>query len=171
MLIALFDLLNKVKRQDLSIKDKDITLFECDESKEHKKKDPKQKKVYLKDVQLLEDDSDGGEEKTLVEKQQLLRKALCDARINGDDAMEENEDLVKKMDEYFGKDALLDEKKKFLKDYFAKQMWKEKDEKGKNEEELEEDEYALEMQEEFKFRHEENAGEIEWVNRGKSKGR
>ncbi|KFK32692.1 hypothetical protein AALP_AA6G276500 [Arabis alpina] len=175
-LMAFFYLL--LKRRDPLIKDKDVTLSECEEDKKKKKK---KKKIYLKDVQLLEDDdSDGGKEKSHVEKQESRRKALCDAveaaeakidkndddlfreiEWNGDDDdREEDEELVKKIEEYFGEEALLDDNTKFLRDFFAGEMWKGKDEKGKKEAELEKlkEDYAVEMKEEY--RHEENAGEI-----------
>lgn len=197
--LKFFDSLLKVRRQDPSLKNKDVKLFESDEEDgvdekddEGKKgeKDKKKKKMYLKDVQakhLIEEgpDFDGHVKegvKTYVEEQEELRKALRDAVEAAEaDADEDDEDLlrvkeskgedvevdeefVKKVDEYFGEDAELDEGTKFLRDFFTKQMWKERDEKGKKVviheaelNELDQDEDELERQEEYeiKFRHEE----------------
>ncbi|XP_010550840.1 PREDICTED: protein KRI1 homolog [Tarenaya hassleriana] len=205
--LKFFDSLIKVRRQDPSLKNKDVMLFGSDEeggedesdeegkkdekdaNKEKKKK--KKKKMLLKDVQakhLMEEGPDfdvSVEEKvkTYAEEQEELRKALLDAveeaeaedDDDGEDLLtvkesksenlEEVDDVfVKKVDEYFGEGAELDENTKFLRDFFTKQMWKEKDGKGKKAlmdedilDELEQDEGELERQEEYEtnFRHEE----------------
>lgn len=186
------DLLLKVKKKDPSIKNKDVKFFESsDESSEEEgvdKKDKKKKKMYLKDVQaqhLLEDGPEYVEEdeerrvRTYAERQEELRRAVTDALEDGGnesdedllrvaekegDDVEVNEELAKKMDEYFGEEAEASENQ-FLKDYLVKQLWKEKDVKIIDEAELDElsaDEEALEKQEDYEinYRHEENAGEI-----------
>ncbi|XP_019096448.1 PREDICTED: protein kri1-like, partial [Camelina sativa] len=160
------------------------------EKKKRKKKEKKKKKMYLKDVQaqhLLEEGPEFVEEDeekkvtTYAERQRELRKAVTDALETGedesdddlfrvvekegdDDDVEVNEELAKKMDEYFGKEAEVFENQ-FLKDYLVKQLWKEKEEIVVDEAELDElddDEEAVWDQEDYEnlYRHEENAGEI-----------
>ncbi|VVB00559.1 unnamed protein product [Arabis nemorensis] len=135
----------------------------------------------------VEEDSDKEEKKikSYDEEQDELRKAVSDAmeiendedgeellketekKGDDDDDMEVDEELVKKAGEYFGGgDGELDEKNKFLKDYLLNHRWKEKEKRAVIDEaeldELEDDEDAVEIQEEYEsnYRHEENAGEI-----------
>ncbi|KAG7533292.1 Kri1-like C-terminal, partial [Arabidopsis thaliana x Arabidopsis arenosa] len=170
---------------------------EVDEKDKKKKKKKKKKKLYLKDVQanhLLEEGPEFVEEdeerkvRTYAEQQGELRRAVTDAleaggnesdgdddflRVvekEGDDDVEVDQELAKKIDEYFGEEAEVVENQ-FLKDYLVKQLWKEKEEKiiDKAElKELSEDEQAVWDQEDFEagrplersYRHEENAGDI-----------
>ncbi|KAH0917708.1 hypothetical protein HID58_025368 [Brassica napus] len=142
---------------------------------------------------LLEDGPDADEEdegrssrvQSYGEQQEELRRAVSDALEAGgeesdddddedllrvkegdDDSEEEEEDeeLKEMADEYFGKESELGEGDKFLRDYLLKQMWKDKDGKGKtlviDEAELKQisdDEELVIEQEEFetKYRHEE----------------
>ncbi|CAN8270498.1 unnamed protein product [Cochlearia groenlandica] len=155
----------------------------------------KKKKMYLKDVQakqLLEEGPQFVEEEkiqTYAEKQESLKKAVRDAFDENADGEDDGEDLfkekegddddgveeedvevMKKMDEYFGKkESELDEGQKFLRDYFVNQMWKDKEDNRYVEDaeldELDADEDAVENQEDYetemlKFRHQENVGEI-----------
>ncbi|XP_010513238.1 PREDICTED: protein KRI1 homolog [Camelina sativa] len=162
-----------------------------EKKKKKKKKEKKKKKMYLKDVQaqhLLEEGPEFVEEDeerkvtTYAERQRELRKAVTDALETGedesddddlfrvvekegdDDDVEVNEELAKKMDEYFGEKAE-DFENQFLKDYLVKQLWKEKEKIVVDEAELDElddDEEAVWDQEDYEnlYRHEENAGEI-----------
>ncbi|KAK4766019.1 hypothetical protein SAY87_007661 [Trapa incisa] len=152
----------------------------------------KKKKMYLKDVtarHLIEagpefdDDDDRGttsREKTYNEEQEELRSAFLKAveTLEGDgedrdflivkkreDAGENGDgdtlEFQKKLNQYFGEEDL-DKDKMFLRDYFLKKMWIEKDKNKTNidEDELDEllmDEDALEKQEDYEtnFRHEE----------------
>ncbi|KFK35841.1 hypothetical protein AALP_AA4G044000 [Arabis alpina] len=189
--LKFFETLVKVKKQDPVIRNKDVKFFDDDDKKEKKEKEKKKKeKVYLKDVKgYLEEEEEDLEKKKVksyFEEQEELRKAVFDAvetagdgdgdeelfrvkESNGDEE-EEDEELAKKMEEYFGNGGeVVDEKDKFLFEYFRKRMWKEDDKKGKNVvideaelEELEDDEEAVELAEEYelKYRHEENVGEI-----------
>ncbi|XP_010466786.1 PREDICTED: protein KRI1 homolog [Camelina sativa] len=188
------DVLLKVKNKDPSIMDKNAKFYESDEKekKKKKKKEKKKKKMYLKDVQaqhlleegpeFVEEDEEREKVTTYAERQRELRKAVTDAletgedesdddddlfRVvekEGDDDVEVNEELAKKMDEYFGEKAE-DFENQFLKDYLVKQLWKEKEEIVVDEAELDkldEDEEAVWDQEDYEnhYRHQENAGEI-----------
>ncbi|XP_024009230.1 protein KRI1 homolog [Eutrema salsugineum] len=162
---------------------------EKEEKKKNKKKKMYLKDVQAR--QLLEGGPDSLEEneerrgsQSYAEKNEELKRAVRDAVETGEgndddddedlfrvkegdeqEEEEEDEELKKKADEYFGEVSQLGEKDKFLRDFIVKQMWKEKDGKSKIDEdeldELDKDEEALWMQEdyEYSFRHEENAGE------------
>lgn len=169
---------------------------EADDNNKEKKKKPMYLKDVTAQ-HLLEkgpefDDEDDEEEnkdkkKSYSEEQELLRKEFLDAVGDEDDEGEflkvkndktgvedEDEDgdereYEKKLNEYFQEDEKLDENEKFLKDYFRKKMWLDKeagsskhlDDDG--ELDVSEDEEELERQEEyereFNFRFEENAGD------------
>ncbi|TXG48825.1 hypothetical protein EZV62_024700 [Acer yangbiense] len=200
-----------VKKQDPSLKEKDVKLFESesdgseDEEEESgnvggKRVEKKKKKaMYLKDVMakhLIEEGPEFKEEKeeelgeknkrkqSYTEEQEEMRKAFLDAikeaegneeedgflkekrRENNDEEDvedDDNEEFVKKLDEYFGGDGELDEKKMFLKEFFKNKMWMDKEKKDKvdiDEEEVEDllrEDEELDRQElyETKFRHEE----------------
>ncbi|XWS65190.1 hypothetical protein CRYUN_Cryun05aG0070800 [Craigia yunnanensis] len=125
---------------------------------------------------------------TYDEEQEEIKKALLDATQevdNEDDGDflrvkdkkgkddEEEEDFgdgqfSKKLEEYFGEDAKMDENMKFLKEFFKNKMWIDKEKKGgdlviDNEvvDEVLRDEEEIERQEgyelEYNFRHEENS--------------
>ncbi|XVF23229.1 hypothetical protein REPUB_Repub13aG0019000 [Reevesia pubescens] len=125
--------------------------------------------------------------KTYDEEQEEMKKALLDAmqevdnvdsgdflRVKekkGKDDEEKDVDdgeFSKKLEEYFGEDAKMDENTKFLKEFFKNKMWIDKESKGgdlviDNEvvDEVLRDEEEIERQEgyelEYNFRHEENA--------------
>ncbi|XVE90626.1 hypothetical protein DITRI_Ditri20bG0092900 [Diplodiscus trichospermus] len=126
--------------------------------------------------------------KTYDEEQEEIKKALLDAtqeidnQNDGDFLLvkekkgkddEEKEDssdgeFSKKLEEYFGEDAKMDENTKFLKEFFKNKMWIDKEREGgdlviDNEvvDEVLRDEEEIERQEgyelEYNFRHEENA--------------
>lgn len=199
-----------IKKQDPSLKEKDVKLFdsesdgsegegETEESeKMGKKKRETNKAMYLKDVMARhlieegpefqeENEEDLGEKKkkqSYYEEQEEIRKAFLDAvneaegneeeedgflkeKNKGDDGEDveddDNDEFVKKLDEYFGGAGELDENKMFLKDFFKNKMWIDKEDNNKNvdideevEDLLKEDE-ELERQElyETTFRHEE----------------
>ncbi|GLT46540.1 hypothetical protein SLA2020_202850 [Shorea laevis] len=78
-----------------------------------------------------------------------------------------DEKFAKKLEEYLGRDTEMDESQMFLKEFFMKKMWQDK-EKGGNDivgddevDELLRDEEEIEKQEgyelRYNFRHEENA--------------
>ncbi|KAI3763808.1 hypothetical protein L2E82_13805 [Cichorium intybus] len=169
---------------------------EADDNNKEKKKKPMYLKDVTAQ-HLLEkgpefDDEDDEEEnkdkkKSYSEEQELLRKEFLDAvgdeddegeflKVKNDKSGVEDEDedgdereYEKKLNEYFQEDEKLDENEKFLKDYFRKKMWLDKeagsskhlDDDG--ELDVSEDEEELERQEEyereFNFRFEENAGD------------
>ncbi|OWM72302.1 protein KRI1 homolog [Punica granatum] len=200
--LEFFDALIKVKKQDPSLKQKDVTLFKSDgesesedDGKEGRGESKQKRKMYLKDVvakQLIEggpefddDDEQGGcvRKKTYNEEQEELKRAFLEAAEAAesdvgdgdfltvkkrDEGVEgghgETAEFQKKLNEYFGEDEGLDEHKMFLRDYFLKKMWIDKDkkkEKGRaDEEELDEllqDEEEVEKQEDYEtnYRHEE----------------
>ncbi|KAL9998817.1 putative KRR1 interacting protein [Helianthus debilis subsp. tardiflorus] len=134
-----------------------------------------------------EDDErdDKNRKKSYFEEQEEVRKEFLDAvadeedddgellkvkndNTGGDEGEDEDDrEFEKKLDEYFKEDDKLDENEKFLKDYFRKKMWLDKD-SGKSkgfdiEIDVSEDEEELVKQEdyerEFNFRYEENAGD------------
>ncbi|CAA7045677.1 unnamed protein product [Microthlaspi erraticum] len=160
--------------------------------KKKKNEEEGKEKMYLKDVQarqLLENGPEFDEEdeeriQTRDEEQEALRQAVADAveaggsesdddsdddgddllRVKeGDDLEVDDEEVKKKADEYFGDEAELDEGNKFLRDYFLKQMWKEKEGKIDQAEldQLEEEFEEVNDQEnyELKFRHQEKNAE------------
>lgn len=169
---------------------------EADDNNKEKKKKPMYLKDVTAQ-HLLEkgpefDDEDDEEEnkdkkKSYSEEQELLRKEFLDAvgdeddegeflKVKNDKSGVEDEDedgdereYEQKLNEYFQEDEKLDENEKFLKDYFRKKMWLDKeagsskhlDDDG--ELDVSEDEEELERQEEyereFNFRFEENAGD------------
>lgn len=161
-----------------------------EESKERKRK------LYLKDVvakHLIEEGPDfddeqteGSKKKSYSEEQEEMRRAFLKAadaaEADGDDGdfltVKKRDDghpveggdaaeFQQRLDEYFGRSEGLGESEMFLKEFFLKKMWVDKDNKNKgrvNEEELEEllrDEEEIEKQEDYEtnFRYEENAGD------------
>ncbi|KAL8166239.1 hypothetical protein V2J09_007738 [Rumex salicifolius] len=134
-----------------------------------------------------EDEKDSKKVKTYSEEQEELRKSLLDEiekaerevgeegdllRVKSKEAEEdedgeEDEEINEKVDTYFGDDEKLDQESLFLKEFFKKKMWIDKEE-GKTPEidediELSDDEEAIERQEEyereFNFRFEEASGD------------
>ncbi|TYI71159.1 hypothetical protein E1A91_D08G275100v1 [Gossypium mustelinum] len=126
--------------------------------------------------------------KTYDEEQEEIKKALLDAteeieneddgdflrvkeKKGKDDVGKEglnHGEFSKKLEEYFGEDAEIDENSKFLKEFFKNKMWIDKERKGGDLEidndvvdEVLRDEEEIERQEgyeiEYNFRHEENA--------------
>ncbi|KAJ7970594.1 Protein KRI1-like protein [Quillaja saponaria] len=193
-----FDALIKVKKQDPSLKQKDVKLFESDDSsgeedneeEEGNLKEKKGKKLYLKDVTAkhlieggpdFEDRVDGvksynEEQKEVIEEAlEGLNDAWKSVEDEGDffqvkekegegEVEDDNDEIERKLNEYFGEDRELDENDKFLKEFFMKKMWVDKDKKDKKvgEEELEaisEDESEIERQEEYEYRFQENPGD------------
>uniref|UniRef100_A0A7C9EUJ3 Kri1-like C-terminal domain-containing protein n=1 Tax=Opuntia streptacantha TaxID=393608 RepID=A0A7C9EUJ3_OPUST len=138
----------------------------------------------------FDDEEENEKEKvmTFVEEQEDLRKAVLDAMAEAerendeedgdflklkerenpeDDGGVGDEEIEKRLDEYFGEDEKLDENDKFLKDFFKNKLWIDKD-KGKRPIEndlvgISDDEEALEKQEdyerEYNFRFEENGSD------------
>lgn len=182
-----------IKNKDLQLFEEDEEE-EDEKEMENVKGTKKKKAMYLKDVvakQLIEEgpefeDEEGEEEgerkKSYVEEQEEIRREFLEAVAveNGEGDLfkmkekkeeeeEENEsgengEFVRKLDEYFGGDAEVDENTKFLKDFFRNRMWEDKEGEGMvvEEEELErlvEDEEEIERQEEFEYRFQENAGD------------
>ncbi|KNA21345.1 hypothetical protein SOVF_044240 [Spinacia oleracea] len=165
---------------------------------EGERRERKKKPKYLKDViaqQLIEGGPEFGDDeeergvgkvKSYVEEQEDLRKEVLNAiaeeegedeggeflrEKEGDEDEgegEDNEEVKKKLDVYFGDDENLDEKNLFLKKFFKNKLWIDK-EKGENkliEDDVagfSDDEEAIEKQEEyergFNFRFEENASD------------
>ncbi|KAL5566714.1 hypothetical protein UlMin_029878 [Ulmus minor] len=153
---------------------------------EQKNDGKKKKSVYLKDViakQLIEDgpefhdkdENNDNKKLSYNDEQEKIRKEFLEVA----DGLEEDEDdlltekgkmvvvdddesddeLHKKVDEFFGGE--LDEKGKFLKEYFMNQMWIDKA-GSVDDEELEilsEDEKIEEQEFELEYRHQENAGD------------
>ncbi|CAH8261651.1 unnamed protein product [Arabidopsis lyrata] len=186
-----------IKNKDAKFFESDDESSEEEDGVDKKDKKKKTKKMYLKDVQaqhLLEEGPEYVEEdekrkvRTYAEQQGEMRRAVTDAleaggnesdgdddflRVvekEGDDDVEVDEELAKKIDEYFGEEAEVVENQ-FLKDYLVKQLWKEKEENIVDKAELKElsdDERAVWDQEDFEagrplessYRHEENAGDI-----------
>ncbi|KAI7739240.1 hypothetical protein M8C21_004437 [Ambrosia artemisiifolia] len=165
------------------------------DKKEKKKKPMFLKDVNAKHLigngpEFDDEDEDEDEErdnknrkKSYFEEQEEVKKEFLDAvadeedddgellKVKNDNKGDEGEDeddreFEKKLDEYFKEDDKLDENDKFLKDYFRKKMWLDKDDGGKGhhiEIDVSEDEEELEKQEDyerdFNFRYEENAGD------------
>ncbi|KAG2266017.1 hypothetical protein Bca4012_076541 [Brassica carinata] len=103
----------------------------------------------------------GGEESDDDDDEYLLKVKEGD---DDSEDEEEDEELKEMADEYFGKESELGEGDKFLRDYLLKQMWKDKDGKGKTQvideaelKQISDDEELVIEQEEFetKYRHEE----------------
>ncbi|OVA17669.1 KRR1 interacting protein 1 [Macleaya cordata] len=163
---------------------------------EENHKSAKEKPMYLKDVvakQLIEEGPEFEENesklgvKSYSEEQDEFRKAFLNAaetafddddddegdllmekkKQGGEDEEGGGDEIERRWDEYFGRDENLDEKEKFLKNFFVNKMWVDKD-KGKkpfNDDlyVISEDEEEVEKQEkyeaEFNFRYEEGAGD------------
>ncbi|GLT36871.1 hypothetical protein SLA2020_112190 [Shorea laevis] len=156
-------------------------------------KDVVAKQLIEEGPEFEEEDSDYEQKKkkkSYGEEQEEIKKAFLDAaqEVDGDDdgddflrvkkkenideeGKEELDDgeFAKKLEEYFGRDTEMDENQMFLKEFFMKKMWQDK-EKGGNDmvgddevDELLRDEEEIEKQEgyelEYNFRHEENAGD------------
>lgn len=163
-------------------------------------KGKKEKPLYLKDVvakQLLEDGPEFGEEEggsktresqamVYSKEQEEYLKEFHEAAqgLSDDDELfekkergveeeeneEENLEIKKKVNEYWGDDNVLDENDLFLKNFFAKKMWVDKDKGNGNKcrivddfADILDDDEALEKQEkyeaEFNFRYEEGVGD------------
>ncbi|KAK3003032.1 hypothetical protein RJ639_018086 [Escallonia herrerae] len=162
------------------------------EPDEQNVREKKRRPMYLKDVtakHLIEGGPEFEEKeeiKTYSEEQEELRRAFLEAvEADGNDGdigdllkekerpgqdnddEDDNVEMKKKLDEYFGEDDKLDENDKFLKDYFRNKMWLGEDRGVEGEEVKEfgisEDDEEIERQEdyerEFNFRFEENAGD------------
>ncbi|TYH07880.1 hypothetical protein ES288_A08G270000v1 [Gossypium darwinii] len=169
---------------------------ESEQGKKKDKKSMYLKDVFAK--QLIEEGPDFDEQdasvktkkkvKTYDEEQEEIKKALLDAteeieneddgdflrvkeKKGKDDEGKEglnHGEFSKKLEEYFGEDAEIDENSKFLKEFFKNKMWIDKERKGGDLEidndivdEVLRDEEEIERQEgyemEYNFRHEENA--------------
>ncbi|KAF4385988.1 hypothetical protein G4B88_031123, partial [Cannabis sativa] len=192
--LEFFNALLKVRKQDPSLKEKDVKLFESEsesdgEEGEEGKKEKKKKAMYLKDVvakHLIEegaefDDKDEKNNKTKLvynEEQEELRKAFLEAvegseveedegdllklkeKSGGDEDGSDDEEYHKTLDEVFDEDH---EKSMFLKKFFMNKMWLDKNNdegvEGEDLELLSEDEKAIEKQEEYEYRFQENPGD------------
>ncbi|CAI8605025.1 unnamed protein product [Vicia faba] len=120
--------------------------------------------------------------KSYVDEQEALKRAFLEAvekdgledgdveflkvkEKGGEDQVEsEDEELVEKLDEYFGRDAEANENSKFLRDYFKNKMWIGKNVGNPNVgeedfQEISEDEMEIERQEEYEHRFQENPGD------------
>ncbi|XP_057984831.1 uncharacterized protein LOC110639098 isoform X2 [Hevea brasiliensis] len=155
--------------------------------------------MYLKDVvaqQLMEEgpefeekDVEFTRKKTYNEEQEELKKEFLDAvknaeedgggdllkpkekkNENDEDADDDYGELEKELGEYFGPEGELDENNKFLKEFFEKQMWIDRENKDRSSvledtevHDLLKDEEEIERQEKYEesynFRYEENAGD------------
>ncbi|GLT25100.1 hypothetical protein SLA2020_002520 [Shorea laevis] len=155
-------------------------------------KDVVAKQLIEEGPEFEEEDSDyelKKKKKSYNEEQEEIKMAFLDAaqEVDGDDdgddflrvkkkenideeGKEELDDgEFAKLEEYFGRDTEMDENQMFLKEFFLKKMWQDK-EKGGNDmvgddevDELLRDEEEIEKQEGYEFgynfRHEENAGD------------
>ncbi|KAF8396888.1 hypothetical protein HHK36_018523 [Tetracentron sinense] len=195
--LKFLDALVRIKKHDPIIKQKDLKLFESEDEEseeEEKSKSSKEKPMYLKDVvakQLIEEGPEFEEEtsklgvKSYSEEQEELRRAFLNAaeealdgdggdlltekgKNRGDDGDEgDNDEIHKRLDEYFGEDEKLDEKEMFLKNFFLNKMWIGNDKVEKPSQDhlfrVSQDEEELEKQEkyeaEYNFRYEEGAGD------------
>ncbi|KAI3796140.1 hypothetical protein L1987_38805 [Smallanthus sonchifolius] len=195
---ALIKVKNKdpsLKNNDAKLFDSDDEL-DVENEGAGDKKEKKTKPMFLKDANAKhlmengpefddedEEQNDKYRKKSYVEEQEAVRNEFLDAvadeddddgeflKVKNDNNGDEDEDdreYEKKLDEYFKEDDKLDENEKFLKDFFRKKMWLEKDNgNGKvlhdDEIDVSEDEEELEKQEDyergFNFRYEENAGD------------
>ncbi|XP_022154931.1 protein KRI1 homolog [Momordica charantia] len=158
-----FNALIKIKKQDPTLKQKDVKLFDSDDSHgEESDKDgsmeKKKRSMYLKDVvakHLMEEGPEFNNEETKNVKvydkeQEEIRKAFFEAaEVQGEDdeegllkvkergVVEEEKDVEfeRKLDEYFGDgDDELDDNSKFLKEYFKNKLWLGEDRKVGEEE-------------------------------------
>lgn len=175
--------------------DDDVDGEESGDGKKREKEKPKYLKDVraqhlIEEGAEFDEDEDNEKEKvrTYAEEQEDLRKAVLDAmaeaeKENGDedgdflqlkerenpedDGGVGDEEIEKRLDEYFGEDEKLDENNKFLKDFFKNKLWIDRDkEKRPIEDDLvgiSDDEELLEKQEdyerEYNFRFEENASD------------
>ncbi|XP_058769144.1 uncharacterized protein LOC131643008 [Vicia villosa] len=120
--------------------------------------------------------------KSYVDEQEELKRAFLEAvekdgledgegeffkskEKGGEDQVEsEDEELVEKLNEYFGRDAETNKNSKFLRDYFKNQMWIDKNVESLNVgeedfQEISEDEMEIERQEVYEHRFQENPGD------------
>ncbi|GLT46536.1 hypothetical protein SLA2020_202820 [Shorea laevis] len=146
--------------------------FEEEDSDYERKKKKKKKKSYSEEQEEIKtafldaaqevDGDDDGDDFLRVKKNENIDE-------EGKEGLDDGE-FAKKLEEYFGKDTEMDENQMFLKEFFMKKMWQDK-EKGGNDmvgddevDELLRDEEEIEKQEGYElgynFRHEENAGDI-----------
>ncbi|KAF5739049.1 hypothetical protein HS088_TW12G00247 [Tripterygium wilfordii] len=185
-----------LKQKDVKLFDSDDDDSEKEEVELGEKRGKGKKAMYLKDVtakHLIEEGPEfeesevrvKGGKKSYNEEQEEIRKAFLDAakEVEDDDGGDllnlkekKREDVVedgdgdefaKKVDEYFVGEGELDENSLFLRDFFRKRMWEDKDgNKMDVDEDMDEvlrDEEEMERQEEYEqgynFRYEENAGD------------
>ncbi|PPD71230.1 hypothetical protein GOBAR_DD31898 [Gossypium barbadense] len=168
-----------VRSRDPKLKEKDVKLFESDDDYESGKSDQEEseqgkrkdkKSMYLKDVvakHLIEEGPDFDEQDASDDGDFLRVKEKKGKDDVGKEGLNHGE-FSKKLEEYFGEDAEIDENSKFLKEFFKNKMWIDKERKGGDLEidndvvdEVLRDEEEIERQEgyemEYNFRHEENA--------------
>ncbi|KAF2283108.1 hypothetical protein GH714_043431 [Hevea brasiliensis] len=170
----LFENLNKVRKRDDSVYQNAI-LFESENDSDDENENRERKKKAMK--------------KTYNEEQEELKKEFLDAvknaeedgggdllkpketkNENDEDADDDYGELEKELGEYFGPEGELDENNKFLKEFFEKQMWIDRENKDRSSvledtevHDLLKDEEEIERQEKYEesynFRYEENAGD------------
>lgn len=147
----LFDALIKIRKNDPTLVNNDVKLFESENEEDEEEEDEEEevrngskKPMYLKDVvakHLIEEGPEFVEKdvKSYSEEQEELRRAFLDAADAATDAgeegdllkekkydkAEENNDSVldEKLDTYFGDEEMLDENNRFLKNYFRNSLW------------------------------------------------
>lgn len=140
--------------------------FEDEEEEESSEK--KKKKSYSEEQEEIRKEflnavkeAEGNEEE---DDDAFLKEKTKENDDEGDLEGDDNDQFVKKLDEYFGGDGELDENKMFLREFFRNKMWIDKERKDKefdiDEEEVEDllrEEEELERQEQYEtnFRHEE----------------
>ncbi|XP_077248936.1 KRR1 family protein [Tasmannia lanceolata] len=176
--------------QDTKLFDSDNEEEEDEDEDGDKTKAAKDKPMYLKDVvakQLIEEGPEFENEsksrlKSYADEQEELRQAFLNAageafkgdegdllmekkRVKGDEEEEENVEIQKRLDEYFGEDGNLSESEMFLKSFLQNKMWVDKEQKPFREDlyGIDEDEDELEKQDkyetEYNYRYEEGAGD------------
>ncbi|KAF8397333.1 hypothetical protein HHK36_016246 [Tetracentron sinense] len=183
-----------LKQKDVKLFESDDEESEEEENGE-KPKASREKPMYLKDVvakHLIEEGPEFEEKlsksglKSYPEEQEELRRAFLNAaeeafdgdggdlltekdKNKGDDVEEgDNDEIHKRLDEYFGADQKLDENEMFLKNFFLNKMWIDKEDKVEKSSQgdlfgVSEDEEEIEKQEKYEadynFRYEEGAGD------------
>ncbi|CAA6657007.1 unnamed protein product [Spirodela intermedia] len=195
--IQFYDAIVRVKRNDPAIYQKDAKLRRRRRGGRGNRKAKKEKPLYIKDVvakHLLEegpeyeDDQPSGpvgrRSKSYLEELEENKRAFLEAagetvESDGEDlflekktareqtADEDEGEIQKKLDEFFGEDENLDENEVFLKNFFLNKMWLDRDKAKEPVDEdplaVSEDEDQLEKQEkyeaEFNFRYQEGAGD------------
>ncbi|XP_065874063.1 uncharacterized protein [Euphorbia lathyris] len=196
--IKYFENLIKIRKHDPSVyKSVKLFESESDSDidMKDKNKDMRKKPKYLKDVVAqhlieegpeFEDVESSKMKKTYFEEQDELKKAFLDevrnleedgdggALLKEKENKEQNEgdaddgEFQKKVGEYFGPDDALDENSKFLKNFFEKQMWIDRENKSPLVEDDEVDDLLSDEEEvwdqedyeaSFNYRYEENVGD------------